>query len=177
MIKLLLLIPIMILLIVGCSKEQTNSSKQPLRISTRQPIVFYVDFSKPSTEKRFFIKQGDVVLYATYVAHGAGSGKGIYATRFSNEYNSYCSSLGRYKVLYQYKGKHGMSLKIEGLDKTDDNAYARDVVIHSAKYIGYDQTHNRYLHGHSLGCFAVPEEAMPIILHYARLGTILIATD
>jgi len=44
-----------------------------------------VDFSLPSTQKRFVIyNQNGRELFRTYVAHGIGSGKGIMATRFSN---------------------------------------------------------------------------------------------
>lgn len=129
----------------------------------------YVDFTKPSDEKRLFVMEGDRVIFSTYVTHGAGSGKGPKPTQFSNINNSHMSSIGVYVTLNTYTGKHGLSRQIKGLEFTNDGALKRSVVIHSASYIGDGKT------GTSWGCFAVPLADIETILDYSKKGTLLIA--
>lgn len=138
------------------------------KVLLNNPII-YVNFNQANTEKRLYIKQGNRVIYTTWVAHGTGSGMGKYAVRFSNENNSHASSLGKYRLLSVYKGQHGISIRLQGLSNTNSNAYKRSIVIHSASYIGHGKT------GHSWGCFAVTPEAMQYILRHTAPGTYLIA--
>lgn len=129
-----------------------------------------VDFNKPSTEKRFFIySDGGQLLYSTWTSHGSGSGKGKYATTFSNEFNSHASSLGKYQIKEVYYGKHGKNYRLTGLSKTNSNAYKRYIEIHGATYIGNGKT------GNSWGCFAVPREAMHYVFKYLKPGDYLYA--
>lgn len=78
-----------------------------------------IDFSIPSTEKRLWVLDLDTkqVLFHTLVAHGHNSGENV-ATNFSNENESNMSSLGFYVTASEYVGKHGRSLKLQGLDST-----------------------------------------------------------
>jgi len=133
--------------------------------------IILVAFNLPSIEKRLWIieKETHKVILNTYVAHGIGSGSGIYATSFSNTPDSRKSSLGAYMTSGGYIGKHGYSIRIKGLDKTNNNAYNRVIVIHSSTYIGNGKT------GHSWGCFAVPIEAMKTIRDLITEPTLLIA--
>jgi hypothetical protein len=39
--------------------------------------------------------------------------------------------LGKYKVGYSYNGRFGLAYKLYGLDKTNDKAFERFVVLHS----------------------------------------------
>src|SRR5664279_6554582 len=71
-----------------------------------------VDFNLPSSIERLFIfdlKSQSVRKFL--VAHGHNSGF-EFATIFSNELGSNCSSLGIYKTMETYVGKHGESLRI-----------------------------------------------------------------
>lgn len=114
--------------------------------------------------------QGTNTIYSTWVTHGSGSGTGEYATRFSNEPNSHASSLGRYKVLGIYRSyHHGLVFKLQGLDYTNSNAYSREILIHSALYIGDGKI------GTSWGCFAVTPNAMYVLLKIIPKGTALVA--
>ena len=100
-------------------------------------IISIIDFSLPSTEKRLYVVdlKNYQVLYKTYVAHGRNSGT-VMANSFSNNPSSYKSSLGFYKTLGTYFGKHGYSLKLQGLEKgINDNAYERSIVMHGADYV------------------------------------------
>ena len=71
----------------------------------------------------------ETVLYNTYVAHGRNSGN-EFATVFSNESSSNKSSLGFYATGEIYQGKHGESLRLDGLEAgINNNARSRAIVI------------------------------------------------
>jgi hypothetical protein len=129
-------------------------------------IISIIDFSRPSTEKRLYIVdlKNYQVLYNTYVAHGRNSGK-LLANSFSNKLSSNKSSLGFYKTLGTYIGDHGLSLKLQGLEKgINDNAYNRAIVVHGADYVNPSYINSLGYIGRSLGCPAVmTKEAAPII--------------
>ena len=95
---------------------------------------FFIDMRIPSGKNRFFVYnlEENAVEIAGLVAHGKGSGMGSAdALIFSNEPNSYCTSLGKYKMGKAYSGCFGLSYKMHGLDKTNSKAYERAVVLHS----------------------------------------------
>jgi hypothetical protein len=97
-----------------------------------KPILAIADFSQSSRNKRLYVIdfQKHKVLLNTYVAHGRNSGN-EYANKFSNLNSSYQSSLGFYRALGTYQGKHGLSLRLEGLEKNiNDQALARAIVMH-----------------------------------------------
>ena len=56
------------------------------KIEKENPILTIIDFTKPSTEKRFFVLdlKNNKLLFNTYVSHGRNSGD-TYAKYFSNE--------------------------------------------------------------------------------------------
>ena len=83
-----------------------------------KPILTLIDFSKPSTEKRFFVfdMEKKQLLYSSVVSHGRNSGEN-YATSFSNQNGSYKSSLGFYLTENTYQGGNGYSLILNGLEK------------------------------------------------------------
>lgn len=121
----------------------------------RQEYLVMVDMTQHSSNKRFFlVNQATGVVDAMPVAHGAGSdpkdsGQPEY---FSNVPESKMSSLGSYIINERYIGKHGESMRLDGLERTNGNARARAIVIHSATYVrdGKDKQ------GRSWGCPALP---------------------
>jgi len=140
-----------------------------------EDIVTIIDFSKPSTEKRLFILdlRNQQVLYQTFVAHGKNTGANM-ATKFSNKKGSNQSSLGLYRTGESYKGKHGYSLRLDGLEKGfNDNARSRAVVMHSASYVSesFIKRHGRL--GRSWGCPAVPVEISEEIIDLIKGGSCL----
>ena len=129
-------------------------------------VISIIDFSLPSTEKRLYVLDLNnyQVLYKTYVAHGKNSGT-VMANSFSNTPSSNKSSLGFYKTLSTYNGKHGFSLRLEGLERgINDNAYERAIVMHGADYVSPSYIPKLGFIGRSQGCPAVSNrEAKPII--------------
>ena len=137
-------------------------------------ILTVVDFSQPSDRKRMYVidVKNYKVLINTYVAHGRNSGL-EYAERFSNRIESLQSSLGFYVTKGTYFGKHGLSLKLAGLDKGfNDNAEKRAVVVHGAQYIGEQRADAAYM-GRSFGCPAVPQQVASKVINLIKNGTAL----
>ncbi|TXK27123.1 murein L,D-transpeptidase catalytic domain family protein [Pontibacter qinzhouensis] len=129
-------------------------------------IITIVDFTKSSREKRIWVLdiQKKELLYNTYVSHGRNSGE-EFAESFSNESESYMSSIGFYVTEDTYYGKHGLSLKLNGMDE-NFNANARDrcIVMHGAEYATESFIAQQGRLGRSLGCPALPmEESEEII--------------
>lgn len=123
-------------------------------------IITVIDFSMSSNTKRLWVIDltKNEVLYNSLVAHGRNTGN-EFATSFSNKAESYKSSLGFYVTGEVYNGKHGMSLKLDGLERgVNDNARNRAVVIHGADYVAESFIRNNSRLGRSLGCPALPQE-------------------
>ncbi|RBA29527.1 murein L,D-transpeptidase catalytic domain family protein [Flavobacterium tibetense] len=130
-------------------------------------ILTIVDFSLPSTEERMWVidMKTKTILLQSLVAHGRNSGDNV-ATSFSNVSESFQSSLGFYTTGEVYQGKHGFSLRLDGLEKgINDNARNRAVVIHGADYVSksFIKQHGRL--GRSQGCPAVPYEVHETLIN------------
>jgi hypothetical protein len=137
-------------------------------------ILTIVDFSQSSRKKRLYIidMKQDKVVMNTYVAHGKNSGLDM-ATKFSNIPESLQSSLGFYVTKSTYFGKHGLSLRMAGMEKGwNDKAEERAVVIHGANYIGDHRVGSAY-QGRSFGCPAVPQELSQKMINMVKDGTCL----
>jgi hypothetical protein len=142
----------------------------------RKPdLLTIIDFSKPSTQKRLFVidlKQAKI-LYSSLVAHGRNSGEN-YATSFSNQPESYQSSLGFFMTAETYHGKHGLSLRLDGLEKgINDKARDRAIVIHGADYVSerFAQAQGRL--GRSQGCPALPMQLNAPVINSIQGGSVL----
>ena len=139
-----------------------------------KPILTLIDFSKPSTEKRFFVfdMEKKKLLYSSVVAHGRNSGEN-YATSFSNQYGSYKSSLGFYLTENTYQGGNGYSLILNGLEKgINDKAKARSIVVHGAPYANPSVAASGRL-GRSLGCPALPTKLARPIINTIKDGSVM----
>lgn len=138
-------------------------------------IITIADFSKSSTRKRLFVIDLDKnkLLFNTYVAHGQGSGD-EFARKFSNIPESLKSSPGFYCTETTYEGKHGYSLKLEGLEPgINDNAGERAIVIHGADYVSERFIHRHGFLGRSWGCPAVPQSLKKPIINTIKGGSML----
>jgi hypothetical protein len=134
-------------------------------------IVGITDFSRASAEPRFFLldtNSGRVSRH--YVSHGRGSDPGHsgFLERFSNRVGSEASSDGAYLTRDYYHGKYGRSMRLKGLDRTNDNAETRAIVVHSAWYAEPEVIAQHGKLGRSEGCFALSYASLQEVL--ARLG-------
>jgi hypothetical protein len=126
----------------------------------KKDILTLIDFSLSSNTKRLWVIDlaTNTILFNSLVAHGRNTGD-EFANRFSNAAESFKSSLGFYATGEIYNGKHGKSLKLDGLEKgINDNARNRGIVMHAADYVSnFFIKANKRL-GRSQGCPALPAE-------------------
>lgn len=149
--------------------------RQAGRLADDKQLLTVVDFDLPSTEKRLWVFDlaTNQVLFHTLVAHGHNSGENE-ATNFSNTDQSNMSSLGFYATSSEYQGKHGRSLRLQGLDEGfNTNAAARSVVMHGADYVSEDFIKQNGRLGRSLGCPALPLDQYAQIIDAVNGGTCL----
>ena len=125
-----------------------------------------VDFSFSSTKERMWVidMENKKVILQTLVSHGMNSGK-EFAKSFSNQNESFKSSLGFFITGETYNGKHGISLKLDGQEYgLNDKARERAVVVHGADYVSKRLANKQGYIGRSQGCPAVaPEVASKLI--------------
>lgn len=140
-------------------------------------ILTVIDYHDPDYEKRlwvFDLKDNDL-LFNTYVAHGQGSGN-VYADRFSDDAQTHESSIGLYETENTYYGHKGLSLRLDGLDKGfNDNALAREIVMHGAWYVQPQFATEYGRIGNSWGCPAVPVAQAAPIINTIKGGTLIFA--
>ena len=140
---------------------------------SEKPVLTMVDFTKSSSEKILWVVniEKKELLHHTYVSHGRNSGV-EYAETFSNDSGSYMSSIGFYVTQDTYQGKHGLSLKLEGLDEGfNTNALDRCIVIHGAEYANPEIIEATGRLGRSLGCPALPMEEHEDIINQVKENT------
>lgn len=129
-------------------------------------LLTVIDYSKPSRDKRLWVfdLKAKTLLFEEWVAHGKNSGADL-ATSFSNVPNSYQSSIGLYRTGQTYNGKHGRSLRLQGLEPGfNDNSESRAIVMHAAAYADPKVVPGLGRLGRSQGCPAVrPAIAGPLI--------------
>jgi hypothetical protein len=141
----------------------------------KKNVLSICDFSQSSRNKRMYVIdiRHQKLLYRTYVAHGQNSGA-EFADSFSNQPDSYKSSLGFYVTSRTYYGRNGLSLKIEGLDSGyNDLAGKRNIVLHGCSYAGAKYLQHYGSLGTSLGCPAIPSSMSPRIIRVVKNGSVL----
>ena len=132
----------------------------------QKDLLTLIDFSLSSNMKRLWVidLSTNTILFQSLVAHGRNTGD-EFASDFSNTNSSFKSSLGFYATAEVYKGKHGISLRLDGLERgINDNARERAVVIHGADYVSESFIRGNKRLGRSLGCPAIPVELTNAII-------------
>ena len=147
------------------------------RIWARDSIGI-ADFSKESSEARFHVvnlQNGTVESHL--VAHGRGSDPSHSGMlqRFSNDFGSYATSEGAYVTDEYYQGKYGLSLRVRGLDWSNNNAEARAIVIHNAWYAEPEMIEEHGMLGRSEGCFAMPKASQYEVMKRLAGGRMIYA--
>ncbi|MDO6431368.1 murein L,D-transpeptidase catalytic domain family protein [Flavitalea sp. BT771] len=141
----------------------------------KKNVLTICDFSQPSYSKRLYVidVRHKKLLYQTYVAHGQNSG-GDYATSFSNDPESFKSSLGFYLTNRTYRGRNGLSLRISGIDTGyNDMASKRNIVLHGSNYVNPQYMSDFGTIGTSLGCPAIPTGVSKHIIRAVKNGSCL----
>jgi hypothetical protein len=137
----------------------------------KRDFIGIVDFNKASADPRFHVvhlPSGHVEAYR--VAHGSGSDPAHsgFLDHFSNRPGSEATSNGAYTTAETYQGKYGLSMKVHGLDWTNNNAMSRAIVIHNAWYAEPEMVDIHGKLGRSQGCFAFSRADQWKVM--ARLG-------
>lgn len=164
---------------VGIPQNQINKitgymNKYSANIPNKNYVAF-VDFSKPSTERRGFLIQTDTGATQSFlVSHGNKSG-GLYAEHFSNVMGSNMSSLGLYFVKQTYSGDNGYSVRVAGLEASNSNVEARTIVIHPADYVSDAYIKNNGMLGRSEGCFAIDRAISKTLIDKVKNGSLWLA--
>ena len=140
-------------------------------------LLTLIDFTKPSNQKRLWVINlvTNEILMNAYTTHGKNSGLNV-ASSFSNRHKTKKTSLGVFKTMNSYHGKHGFSLRIKGLEKgINDNALGRAIVFHPAYYAtdSFVKKYNRT--GRSWGCFALSPKLSKQFVNTTKNGSIVVA--
>lgn len=132
-----------------------------------QDFAIFIDFKIPSNKYRFFIYdfKNNKILEKAIVSHGSGSViKNSDELKFSNIEGSYQSSLGKYEIANSYIGTFGKSYRLKGLDKTNNNAMQRAIVLHSLACVPDEETED--LACLSLGCPMLSKKFFEVAAKY-----------
>lgn len=129
-----------------CKKNKMNTE-----------YCFLVDFSIHSGKNRFFIYdfKNNTIIQSGLVCHGVGKNSTAEKPVYSNEVGSNCSSLGKYKIGKRAYSNWGINIhyKMHGLERTNTNAFKRQVVLHSYSYVSETELFPAHLTlGWSQGC-------------------------
>ncbi|MDN3646501.1 murein L,D-transpeptidase catalytic domain family protein [Pontixanthobacter aestiaquae] len=139
-------------------------------------FVGIADYGLRSSEPRFHfvnLRAGTVQSYL--VSHGDGSDPDHdgWLNHYSNVEGSHCSSKGTYATFGWYTGRFGTSIRLEGLDPTNDNALDRAIVMHRAKYAEPEFLKKWGVLGRSNGCFAMSDADFKLALLQLGGGRVL----
>jgi hypothetical protein len=148
------------------------------QISNRD-VIAVADFSLPSYQPRFHVVDVATrrVLASHLVAHGRGSDPRHtgWLERFSNDPGSYATSAGAFRTDGFYEGAHGHSIRLSGLDPSNDNALARAIVVHGAWYVSESMAASHGVLGRSEGCFALSAASLGSVAERMGPGRMIYA--
>lgn len=158
---------------------------------TQNNILTIIDYRMPSFQKRMWVVDIETmeIVYGRFkgkereplhqlVAHGRKSGDELYAKTFSNISNSNQSSLGFFRTAETYKGKHGYSMRIDGLEaKHNSLARKRFIVVHGAEYMTqkWMKQNNKEHPGQSYGTIAIDPGFAKSYIDTVKKGSLIFA--
>jgi hypothetical protein len=144
----------------------------------QRDVMAIADFSLPSSAPRFHLVEiASGRIGSHLVAHGRGSDPAHsgWLTRFSNEPGSMATSAGAYRTDGIYTGEHGRSIRLTGLDQTNDNALSRAIVAHAAWYVSPEMVRKYGMLGRSEGCFALEAASLKDVADRLGSGRLIFA--
>lgn len=144
----------------------------------RRDIVGIADFGVHSSIPRFhFANLEDGSVRSVLVSHGTGSDPEHdgWLNHFSNLEGSNATSRGAYITWEWYVGRYGTSIRLGGLDPSNNNALSRYIVMHAAEYATPDHVARWGRLGRSNGCFALGPADFREALWHLSGGRLLFA--
>ena len=165
--RILLMLPFFFVGCGSCGEESNDSSRPSLNFQATknkaQEALAYcksknfntdfcilIDMSLHSGVNRFLVWdfKGDSTMHRFLVGHGCGdspwsSDQSKDNPVFSNEDNSHCTSLGKYKIGERGYSNWGVNFKylLHGLESTNSNALKRVIVFHSWEMISDEEVY------------------------------------
>jgi hypothetical protein len=142
---------------------------------TRKTVYTIIDYGMHSKHRRLWIVDMETgqLLYNEYVSHGKNSGVAS-VSKMSNKSGSKTSNIGLLKTAETYYGKHGLSLKLDGLEPGfNDNARARAIVMHAANYATHAFVQSQGRLGRSHGCPAIDPAVTKEIIEKIKGGSLI----
>lgn len=180
---------ILLIIIIGCNKKSATSiTKNNEEIEFIEKIktkagealkyckeenfnidfCILIDMNIHSGKNRMFVydfKKNEIEK-SSLCAHGSGKGnKKSTASKplFSNEEGSLLTSIGKFKIGARSYSQFGINIhyKLHGLEKTNDNAFQRIVVLHSYTPVSSTEIYPIHLPmGFSHGCPVTDDDTM-----------------
>ena len=144
----------------------------------KKDIVGIADFGLHSSQKRFhFVDLVRERIESFHVSHGTGSDSEHdgWLKRFSNVEGSEATSRGAFLTRSWYTGRYGTSIRLDGLDPTNDLALPRAIVMHKADYARPEHVERWGRLGRSNGCFVLGPEQFDKVLLDLSGGRLLYA--
>lgn len=144
----------------------------------KRDIVGIADFGLHSAERRFhFVNLDREEVQSYHVSHGAGSDPQHdgWLKAYSNDEGSLATSRGAYVTWEWYVGRYGTSVRLGGLDESNEAAFRRAIVMHRANYAEPAHIERWGRLGRSNGCFAMGEEQFRMALLQLSGGRLLYA--
>ena len=134
----------------------------------RRDIAGIADFGLHSAMPRFHMANLEAgTVESLRVAHGSGSDPEHdgWLNTYANIHGSNATSRGAYVSWEWYTGKYGTSVRLGGLDPTNDQAFTRAIVAHAASYATPEHVAQWGRLGRSNGCFAfAPDDFRQVLL-------------
>lgn len=136
--------------------EIDNSLKEKLQTKATEAKTFttsrnyntefciLIDMSLHSGKDRLFVYdlKKDSVISSGLVTHGRCNEYWLEGRKYDNTPGCGCTSLGKYRIGYSYTGKFGLAFKLHGLEKTNDKAFERYVVLHAHECVPETEVEN-----------------------------------
>jgi len=144
---------------------------------THNNILTIIDYSLPSSKKRLWVfdLKKQKLLFHTYVTHGINSGH-LDSHYFSNINNSKTSSIGIFSTESAYYGRHGLAVRLKGLDHGfNHNASRRYLVMHGGWYVNKDFIAQYGRPGRSWGCPAIPKHLVKPLINTIKDKSFVVA--
>lgn len=157
--------------------DNFNNYNRPI---INKEILVVLDYTQPSSNKRLYVIDVATkeILRNHHMAHGEGSSDPKdrnYAIKFSNQPGSHMSSLGAMVTADTYRGKHGYSLRLKGLEQQNSNVMRRGIVIHCADYVTDEYIKDNGRAGQSHGCPAVDPAIYKELIQLIKDGVFVYA--